>query len=257
MQLDDLRVGEPDRQGRVVLDVMWSTEHYAVYSHNAGISPQFSDDAELAHRQRAAFAQIGPLLSTVNALRIGSIRRAESINREISRAISQSLEGHVEHAHDILMDVQSRLHKLRSLYGRLQYQFSCFVVMLLAVAGLGAVLILGDSSAGYELQPLLMAQIATCGALGGFLSVTVGIRRLEIDPDGDWKINVIAGGSRIVIAMIGAVFVYFAIVSNLLLGLLPIESSTAGVFAVSIAAGFIESFVPNPFLHAAGGDGTN
>jgi len=250
MQLDDLRIGEHDRQGREILDVMWSTEHYAVYSHSGGISPQFSDDAELAHRQRAAFAQIGPLLSTVNALRTGSIRRAESINREISRAISQSLEGHVEHAHDILVEVQTRLLKLRSLYGRLQYQFSCFVVMLLAIAGLGATLSLGNAVATYELSPLLMAQIAACGALGGFLSVTVGIRRLAIDPDGDWKINVIAGGSRIVISMIGAVFVYFAIVSNLLLGLLPIENSTAGVFAVSIAAGFVESFVPNLFLQS-------
>jgi hypothetical protein len=254
MQLDELRIGEHDRQGREILDVMWSTENYAVYSHRTGISPQFSDDAELAHRQRAAFAQIGPLLSTVNALRTGSIRRAESINREISRAISQSLEGHVEHAHDILVDVQTRLHKLRSLYGRLQYQFSCFAVTLLAVTGLGAALFFGSTLGNYELSPLLMAQIATCGALGGFLSVTVGIRRLEIDPDGDWKINVIAGGSRIVIAMIGAVFVYFAIVSNLLLGLLPIESSTAGVFAVSIAAVFIESFVPNPFLQAGTGE---
>lgn len=256
MQLDDLRIGEHDRQGREILDVMWSTENYAVYSHRAGISPQFSDDAELAHRQRAAFAQIGPLLSTVNALRTGSIRRAESVNREISRAISQSLEGHVEHAHDILIDVQTRLHKLRSLYGRLQYQFSCFVVTFLAVAGLGVALFLGSAGMVYELSPLLMAQIATCGALGGFLSVTVGIRRLDIDPDGDWKINVIAGGSRIVIAMIGALFMYFAIVSNLLLGLLPIENSAAGVFAVSIAAGFIESFVPNPFLQAGSDNGT-
>lgn len=254
MQLHDLRIGEQDQQGREITDIMWSTEDYAVYSHQAGISPQFSDDPDLAHRQRAAFSQIGPLLSTVNALRTGPIRRAESINREISRAISQSLEGHVEHAHDILVDVQARLHKLRSLHGRLQYQFSCFVVTLLAVAGLGAALLLGGYSVTSELSPLLMAQIATCGALGGFLSVTVGIRRLDIDPDGNWKINVISGGSRIVIAMIGAVFVYFAIVSNLLLGLLPIESSATGVFAVSIAAGFIEFIVPNLFLQTGGND---
>lgn len=254
MQLHDLRIGEQDQQGREILDIMWSTEDYAVYSHRTGISPQFSDDPELAQRQRAAFSQIGPLLSTVNALRTGTIRRAESINREISRAISQSLEGHVEHAHDILVDVQTRLHKLRSLHGRLQYQLSCFVVTLLAVGGLAVALSLGGFSAASQLSPLLMAQIATCGALGGFLSVTVGIRRLDIDPDGNWKINVIAGGSRIVIAMIGAVFVYFAIVSNLLLGLLPIENSTTGVFAVSIAAGFIEFLVPNLFLHSGGQD---
>ena len=77
---------------------------------------------------------------------------------------------------------------------------------------------------------------------------------LPIDPDGDWKINVLSGGSRIVIAMIGAVFVYFAIVSNLLLGLLPIENSTTGIFAISIAAGFIESVVPNLFLQTHGND---
>ena len=104
------------------------------------------------------------------------------------------------------------------------------------------------------MSPLRLAQVASCGALGGFLSVSIGIRKLEIDPDADWRINGIAGASRIVIAMIGSIFVYFAIVSGLVLGNLSIEDSNAGVFAISVAAGFSESFVPNILRQMTQGD---
>ena len=250
MQLHEMKVGKLDLHGRKILDVLWATEHYAVYSHSNGISPKYSDDPELAHKQRHAYSQIGPQLSSVQALRTGAIRRTESINREISRAISQSLEGYVEHAHEILVDVHTRLHKLRRLHDRLQYLLSCCAVTLLAIAGLAIALLL--DSGGSDLSPVLIMQIAACGAIGGFLSVCVGVRRLNIDPDSGWTGNVVSGGSRIIIAIIGAVFVYFAMVSNLLFGLIPIAESATAIFAVSIAAGFIESVVPN--LFAGSGD---
>ena len=87
--------------------------------------------------------------------------------------------------------------------------------------------------------------MAACGGLGGFLSVAIGIRRVEIDPDAHWVVNGHAGALRIVIAVIGSIFVYFAIASELILGNLTLENSTAGIFAISIAAGFSETFVPN------------
>jgi hypothetical protein len=103
----------------------------------------------------------------------------------------------------------------------------------------------GVGFSALSFSPLLLAQVAACGGLEGFLSVAIGIRRVEIDPDAHWVVNGLAGALRIVIAVIGSIFVYFAIASELILGNLSLENSTAGIFAISIAAGFSETFVPN------------
>lgn len=254
MRLEEVKKGGFDQRGREILDVFWSTRDYVIFRHPSGVSPHFSDENEVAQRQRKAYADIGPLLSAVNALRSGAVWRGESIDREIARAISQALDSNVENAQRILSAVQDRLHNLRTIRGRLEYQLGSFVVALLVVGFLGIALLLLNQQGGSVLSPLRLAQVASCGALGGFLSVSIGIRKLEIDPDADWRINGIAGASRIVIAMIGSIFVYFAIVSGLVLGNLSIEDSNAGVFAISVAAGFSESFVPNILRQMTQGD---
>jgi hypothetical protein len=101
----------------------------------------------------------------------------------------------------------------------------------------------------HTLSALRFAAVGTFGAIGGFLSVSIGLHKLRIDPDTDWKINAVAGASRIVIAIIGSIFVYLAIVSKLVLGNLSLADSEAGLYAISLAAGFSETFVPNILRH--------
>lgn len=246
MRLDEVKKGGLDQRGREILDVFWSTEEYVIFRHAAGISPHFSDDAEIARHQREAYAEIGPVLAAVNALRSGAIWRGESIDREIARAISQALDGNVENAKRILAAVRERLRNLRTIRGRFEYQTGSLAMTLLALAGLlGIGPVLSGDQGGSAVSPLMIAQVASCGALGGFLSVAIGIRKVEIDPDAYWLINGLAGAFRIVIAVLGSIFVYFAITADLILGNLSLETSTAGIFAISIAAGFSETFVPN------------
>lgn len=245
MRLDEVKKGGKDQRGRDILDIFWSTKDYVIYQHPAGISPHFSDDEEMTKEQRAAYAQIGPLLAEVNALRSGTMWRAGSIDREIARGVAQSLEGDLESAKRTLTVVQSRLRNLRTVEGRLQYQISCFCVAVVAGLLFTLVRLLSGQEARGALAASKFAAVGTFGAIGGFLSVSMGIRKLSIDPDADWKINAVAGASRIVIAIIGSVFVYLAIVSKLVLGNLPLAESEAGLYAISIAAGFSEAFVPN------------
>ncbi len=182
----------------------------------------------------------------MNALRSGLVWGGESVDREIARAISQALDGNVENAKRILTAVRGRLRNLRTLRGRLEYQTGSLAMTLLALVGFLVVAPpLLSNQDGSSFSPLLLAQVAACGGLGGFLSVAIGIRRVEIDPDAHWIVNGLAGALRIVIAVIGSIFVYCAIASELILGNLSLQASTAGIFAISIAAGFSETFVPN------------
>ena len=128
MRLDEVKKGGTDQRGRDILDIFWSTKDYVIYQHLAGISPHFSDDEEMTKKQRAAYAQIEPLLAEVNALRSGTMWRAGSIDREIARGVAQSLEGDLESAKRTLTVVQSRLRNLRTVEGRLQYQITAVCI---------------------------------------------------------------------------------------------------------------------------------
>ena len=102
MKHEDIKVGGLDERGRIVLDIFWVTSDYVIYRHFHGISPHFSDDSEIERQQRKDYAEIGPLLAHVNALRSGVSWKTESIDREIARSISQSLDGKLENAKLIL-----------------------------------------------------------------------------------------------------------------------------------------------------------
>jgi hypothetical protein len=244
MRLDELKKGGSDQRGREILDILWSTKDYVIFRHSSGISPHFSDVAETAKQQRAHYASIGPHLSKVNALRSVTVWRAESIDREIARAVYQSLEGDIQNAAETLDGVRTRLQNLINLQGRLQYQIAC-----LATVGLFAFLCLVVRALASDqaslLSPDRLASVAMFGALGGFLSISIGLKKLTIDPDADWRINAIAGASRIVIAVIASIFVYLMIAAKLALTSLNLLDSDAGIYAISMAAGFSEKLVPN------------
>jgi hypothetical protein len=249
MRLDEVKKGGKDQRGRDILDVFWSTQDYVIFQHPSGISPHFSDDEEKAQRQRAAYAKIGPLLSTVNALRSSTVWRAGAIDREIARGVAQSLEGDLQNAERTLTTVRRRLRNLRTIEGRLQYQVSSLCAAVVAGLLFALVRLFAGQEEQGALSALRFAAVGTFGAIGGFLSVSIGIHKLGIDPDTDWKINAVAGASRIVIAIIGSIFVYLAIVSKLVLGNLSLADSEAGLYAISLAAGFSETFVPNILRH--------
>jgi hypothetical protein len=137
------------------------------------------------------------------------------------------------------------LRNLRTIEGRLQYQAGSFAAVLVAVLFCVATRLWVGEDSQTELSPLRVALVCAFGAIGGFLSVSVGIRKLDIDPDADWWINAVSGGSRILIAVIGGFFIYLAVVSKLVLGFSQIDYSVSAILAISIVAGFSEAIVPN------------
>jgi hypothetical protein len=245
VRLPDIKLGGKDDRGLDILGVLWDTNDYKIYRHADGISPHFSDDSNNAARQRAAYARIRPSLSLVNALRATTALHGKSIDREIAGAISACLEGDPDSAERTLANVHVRLQNLRTIEGRLQYQIGS----LIAAVIVGLLCLVAWFSLAQEatntLSVFRLASVGAFGALGGLLSVAIGINKVTIDPDADRKINILSGASRIVIAVIGSVLVYMAVVSKLVLANLNLTDSAAGIFTIAMVAGFSETFVPN------------
>ena len=74
--------------------------------------------------------------------------------------------------------------------------------------------------------------------------MSIGIGKLEIDPYADWRINALAGVSRIAIAVLASTFIYFAMGAGWFFSSFR-ELSPYAIYAMAIVAGFSETFVPN------------
>jgi hypothetical protein len=249
----ELEVGGKDDNKEDILELYSKGPEYAVYRTETGIKTKFALDETKCKEQRACLSQISPLLTEIYRLQAGKLMDKRSINKEIGRGICQCIEGNLEGSIKILESIRKRLKNLRDLEGRLYYQLSSFGVVIIATIVLVITLLWIAQSSPEETKGtignyfLLLLQVMVCGSLGGFLSVSIKVRQLEFDIDATWPMHVITGASRIIIAMIGSLFVYFAIQSNLILGALVAEGQVNKLFmyAISIAAGFSESFVPN------------
>jgi hypothetical protein len=257
----DYRIGGLDKRGRKVLDILWSTKDFVIFQHAGGISPHFSDDDHLSREQARWYMQLGPALSRINALlpppgEAGGERSAPGgwsffhtpnafLYRETARAIANALIGEHQRAIEVLAFVEARLIARRRAQGQFQYLLAC--TGTLAVIVLAALL--------FELLLPLpespwrdFVRVAACGAAGGFLSVAIGIRKLDIDPDARWWVNAYYGLIRLTIAIVSAVVLYFLIKAKLVLQ--PVFGEASGqeafaLYAFAAAAGFSETLIPN------------
>jgi len=82
------------------------------------------------------------------------------------------------------------------------------------------------------------------GALGGFLSVATGIRRVELDLRDDFRVIALYGALRIVIAFISAAVAFWFIRAGLLLNTLQ-RVPVYGELSACVIAGFSEKLIPN------------
>jgi hypothetical protein len=246
---DDFRVGEPDNVGETVLRIYNINPFYIVYSTRRAIHVDIDDtnpdkSAEMVHKHQ----QIALELSRVYSILPRLIDSTEPINRQIARAITLNFEGLTADAKVMLADAEQRVRRLQVIWGRLQYALSSMIATLSAVS----IAILSrfpthNGQAWVSPQWTLYWQIAACGAMGGFLSVAIGFRDLKIDVDaGSWT-NCFIGASRILIAIIAAMFALFVIKSGIALQALVIKGDLApyGLYALAMIAGFSERLVPS------------
>lgn len=265
--MGDLLVGEPDPRGRKVLDILWSVEEFKIFKTERGISPFFSDDPAVARKQKEAYLAMGEDIASFNHLiqtlspsgfRIGggggvggpSLIEYE---RELARCIAQALLGHGESARTSLNGLQRRLG--RQISNRARVIHLGINVLLVLGVWLAAYLI---SISGYQprfgFEPKNITLAAIMGSVGALFSTAVSLQRMAVDPMVPLIMHWIYGGQRVLVGVLGAIILYFGLLSGVLEGIL--QTPAAGVNRppvvdnhwlafVSVLAGFSERLVPN------------
>ena len=254
--LQQYKVGELNKSGELIEYIYESTDDYIIYRTNKLVRWLFDkkNDVELKYEEK-----INKIIKDLAYIECNSpeqVGRVETINRLTAKGIKLALQDDYKSAKEVLYRAKERLESFRKIDAKLQYLIaSLYSANAIIFLILFSILLptffreyIIDIFSEFSIPGNFMVAIS-CGALGGFLSVASGISRLEIDPDSD---VMIAGMSRIFIAVISSVIIYIGLRANLLPDLskllLNAESQQVDAWRVgfiSAAAGFTESFVPN------------
>ena len=268
--LRKIEIGVKDKRGREILDVLWAVNDFKIYKTAWGINPQFSDNINVAKQQIERYLALGSELSELNhliqlmepwMLRVWrKIRRwisKESVahttsiyyEREMARAIAQALTGDVDKGKTDLKTLAERLEKRVRNRGRVIYFAVCLLLSMTVV--IPAIILLPDENDTLRSEVMLAAMM---GSIGALLSTAVGLRSLMIDATATLFMNLVYGGQRMLVGVLGAIVVYVALRAGIALEILPsVEGGTPidsrldryELAFVSVLAGFSERLVPN------------
>ena len=275
----DLTVGSKDPRGRVVRDLLWNVEEFKIYKTDAGISPFFSDDAELAKSQKlnylamgSGIAEFNNLIQTMQPLSIpftrielpttpANARATAHYERELARCIAQALIGQVEEANASLALLKGQLAAKVANRGRVFHLIVSLILTAIAIFGGITVAVLHtDSLFGYHIKEMSIAVMM--GSLGALFSTSVRLRSMVVDPTVGVTMHVVYGGQRILVGVLAAMIIYFGFRSGIISGLFqPIGAEVGPAVSggtqvaqafniywlsfVCVLAGFSEQLVPN------------
>jgi len=171
-------------------------------------------------------------------------------SREVARAIALCLDNLGDEAKAVLAFLEHKVLRLKQNEHRMIYLMACFGVMFFysLIVGISTYQSAIDSFSTIQ-APVLRATVF--GAIAGFFSVSIGIRDIEFDLDARWFLTLAYGMTRIMIAVIAALFVYLALTSGIVFTSYNYTSASAGtqeravLYVLAFLSGFSERFVPN------------
>lgn len=225
-----LAAGAKDDEGETITLVYRVTDTFAVYLTRNGVKHVSR------HPIGACFARIIGPATELNHFR----EEFPFVDLAVAQAKAACLDGIPEQAREVLLHAHRRVLSLLTGAGRLRYVLVCMLTSAFVVAAVSVL-----SYVALPQEQLIVPWMAACGSIGAFLSVSINLRSLQIDPAAPRAMTTISAVSRVVIGMIGAGFILLVARGNLVLGLLADLNNPEALLAIGVLAGFSETFVPN------------
>lgn len=229
-EISQLFIGATDDDGDKITLVFSVTDEFAVYITPNGVKH--------ATRQpiTGCLASIAKTATELNHYR----SQFPFVDIAVAQAKAICFARKEKDAQEILAAAHQRVLQLLTGAGRLRYVLVCMLASAFVVTTVSVL-----SHFPLPEQHVFTAWMGACGSIGAFLSVSLNLKSLQIDPVAAKMMTTISAASRIVIGVIGAIFMLLVIKGNLVLGLLKDLQNSHALLAIGILAGFSETFVPN------------
>jgi hypothetical protein len=262
-----LAVGQTDGQGYPVNYIYTKfAPVYAVYRSDVRVVIQFADDAAVQAVQRQKMAGLAQNRGVVSGLIDGwrqnkrNKLKVWAFDRRVADALIVGLEGEIDNANAILLQIRDDIIAERKAWARFLYLIwsggGCLGLSILAGMVASVLALLDNRHVDPVAYQLLIG--VGFGSLGAFFSIAIGLQKRSIDLDLLMKNNIIDSVVRILIGAIAAV-VLLAMVSagivSVTLGKFSLGDGTSPHWLVTLIVcflgGFSERLVPDLLQSAA------
>jgi hypothetical protein len=274
VSLRKLAVGEKDDMGHQIEDVLWKGSDYAIYRTGKGVQVQFSDNKDVAHRQRQRYASLCPELCELRYL-ANQIHTSDFWSKKhcrptlydhnIAQAIMLAMEEKDALGRQIAQQALDMAVKRATADNTLIYASYCVFawVVFVLIGGFTCALLvwLSNHYDWADLKPLEQYALAgTLGATGAMFSIATRLQNLELKPCNRSTLNKFVGGSRILIGSIAGMLVVLlapdALTDEIKHLIQHLGAHGTMAAALGFVGGFSERLVPNLLRNFESLDGT-
>lgn len=253
-EIDEFKIGTNDPSGYQVTKIFSKGDEYAIYEINSNIASE-SIKVLINPENKNKFIDqeknYEKIKSEVNELKavLYKCKRDNSFKHLIAAGISSAIVGDIEGSKKILGDLLERINKEYRIQFKNKIIYSSVSLVIL-------IFLLNFSYQTYKVfqntflhdNPIIQLFIysATAGAIGGFLALSIKLKKIEIESDLKPYKFVFYGLERIFLSLLNSIVIVIAIKSGLFLGFInEIETPMWGYLFFSIIAGYSETFIPD------------
>ncbi len=251
-KLKNISIGNIDPSGRKVYDVYARSGEFVIYSVQEsgtiqGIAVIIEEENPDNLEPTNNFQEIK---GEFDKLKSASYKAMDkSYTARVAHALSVAILNGPEKAKTLLneihLDIENAYKEL--VFGKLLYITGAFLIaMLFSMLSIYLYfaqpeMIVQERATLYHL--MLVSSMAT---LGGLISISRSINKISIDKGlGKWPYFVY-GIERNIFSILGGVFIFFLIKSNLLFGFInSLENPLYGFMTFGFLSGFSETLIPN------------
>jgi hypothetical protein len=232
----DLKVGDTDSSGNEIL---------AVYSKRKGLNAVYEISGHrVITKGEGSLADHPDLNASMTAIANLTVNTPDlrlKHNSSLAHAMRLWMDGDARTAHAVLRQVYDEMVLYLTRRGKAAYLGGAVLTMLIALLAFLSTRFLRISS----LDTIHIFWAVVCSSIGGFLSVSLGSQSQKIDLHDSPELNFFSGITRIVIAMICGVILYFLIQAEFVFSFIKHGQESYGYIIVFFLSGFSEKLVPN------------
>lgn len=256
---EKISLGKIDNNGRKVFDIFAKGDEFAIYSTSESctikdiriqIGTRDPDDEKVIQNFQAVKGDFDKLKSMSD--------RCEdpSYSARVGHALSVAIYGNPDESKKILNEIYNDIAKeyKERVLGKLIYLSGTMVISLL-ICCFGLYLYLCQPSFFIlEKRPLYeLILVSSMATLGGIVSVSRNINKIRIDKGLGALPYFVYGVERNVFSILGSIFIFFIIKSNLLFGFInELEHFEYALLSIGFVSGFSETLVPNSLKKVEG-----
>ncbi len=244
-------VGKKDSSGNEILSIYIHSDEFVIYeikTTNLTESLKVKIDTELEDDPNGIiknYTQIRPFFTEFKGV-IYKIQNYSSYKSIAAHLISHALYGSPE---DASAKFSKLIEEVNSQYAeqfkyRLYYLITALSFVLFNILASIVIYLTHALDSFLQLRNLIFC--AAGGSIGGFISLSRKLKEMIFEKDVKRYMFIAYAVERIFISMFAAIVAYFAIESNLILGVVKqLKQNIFAYIVFAVAAGFSETLIPN------------